>query len=187
MPIKILIADGYRILRESIRGMLELQENFQVVGEIADGRDAVEIVEHLKPDVIIIDVSKDVANGIETVRQLTDLVSDVRIVVLSTHEDEYGVREILGLNPDAYLSKESAFSELLHAVKMVRLGKKYLCTNISTILMKDYMRQLDPGATLQVSELSFRQKQVLQFVAEGKTTKDIAQTLGLSEYTVENQ
>ena len=186
MPLKILIADGHRILRESIRAILDLHENFQVVGEANDGREAVKRAEHLKPDVIVMDVSKNVPAGIETTRQLKDLVPDVKVVVLSVNDDELCVRKMLSLNPDAYLSKECALAELLHALELVGRGKKYLCARISTILMKDYMRQLNSGETPHAFGLSFRQRQVLQLVAEGKTTKDISRALDLSEYTVEN-
>ncbi|MBI4774028.1 MAG: response regulator transcription factor [Deltaproteobacteria bacterium] len=186
MPLRILLADGCRILRESLRGMLELQENYQVVGELTDSRAALQTLAYLKPDIVLMDISKDVSDGIEAVRQLTHFAMDVKIIVLSPHDDELCAREILSLDPDAYLSTESGLAELLHAIEMVSRGKKYLCTNISTILMNDYIRQLNPEEALRSFGLSFRQKQVLQLVAEGKTTKDISRTLDISEYTVEN-
>ena len=166
--------------------MLELHDNFQVVGEITDRRDVIETAEHLRPDVIVLDISRDVPEGIETLRELTECVPDVKVVVLSTHEDELSVIEILSLNPHAYLSKDCALTELLHAIEVVSFGKRYLCGNISAILMKNYMRQLNQRDSMRALELSLRQKQVLQLVAEGKTTKDISRTLDLSEYTVEN-
>ena len=186
MSLKILIADGHRILRESIRGMLELHDGFEVVGDVEDCGIAVNMARHLKPDIIVVDVSKNELNGIQTIHQIKAFIPEVRIVFLDVLTDERCVRRMLRLNPDAYLLKDCAFEELLNAIEVVSRGEKYLCVGVSTFLIDDYVRQLSTGEMLRTSGLTSRQKEVLQLVTEGRTTKGISETLDLSEHTVEN-
>ena len=186
MSLRILIADGHRILRESIRGMLELHDGFEVVGDVEDCGTAVDMVRHLKPDIVVVDVSKNELMGIQSARQIKAFIPEIRFVFLDVLTNERRVRKMLRLNPDAYLSKDCAFEELLRAIEVVSRGEKYLCVGVSSFLIQDYVRQLNTGEILQTSGLTSRQREILRLVTEGRTTKGISETLDLSEHTVEN-
>jgi DNA-binding NarL/FixJ family response regulator len=153
----------------------------EIVGEAGNGREAVELAEKLKPDVVVMDVAMPELNGIEATRRLIELSPRTRVLALSMHKDAVYVREILRAGARGYLLKDSADADLLAAVRAVAKGEGYLSPAVSDAVLSDYRRHVtDP-----IDLLTSREREVLQLIAEGKTNKEIATSLTLSVYTVE--
>lgn len=184
--VRIVLADDHTVIRAGLRRILEANPEFSVVGEASNGREAVALVEALKPDVIVMDVGMPVLNGNEAAAQIHDRLPSTAIVMLSMHSDETYVLRALRSGARAYLLKDAAESDLLQAIQAVMDGKSYFSPAVSKVLLQDYMRKLQrTGAEDSYDLLSLREREVLQLVAEGKSTKEVAGLLNLSEYTVE--
>jgi DNA-binding NarL/FixJ family response regulator len=173
-------------MRNGLRLLLERQPNLQVVGEAADGRQAVALSESANPDVVIMDIGMPNLNGIEAARQIVTHNPRTAIAILSMHSDESYVIRALKAGARAYLLKDSAEADLLAAVRALSEGKSFFSPAISRILVEDYMRQLErQGAEDTYELLTNREREILQLLAEGKTNKEVAAMLNLSLYTVE--
>jgi two-component system, NarL family, response regulator NreC len=184
--VRILIADDHPFMRTGLRHVLEEHPEFCIVGEAADGREAVSIVEKENPDVAILDVAMPNLNGIEAARQICDSAPGVAIIVLSMHSDEAYILRALKAGARAYLLKQSAEADLIAAVKAVSQGKSFFSPAVSQMLLEDYMRQIrDRDVEDSYDLLTPREREILQMIAEGKSNKDIANRLNLSLYTVE--
>lgn len=184
--VRIVLADDHTVIRAGLRRILEANPEFSVVGEASNGREAVALVEALKPDVIVMDVGMPVLNGNEAAAQIHDRLPSTAIVMLSMHSDETYVLRALRSGARAYLLKDAAESDLLQAIQAVMDGKSYFSPAVSKVLLQDYMRKLQrTGAEDSYDLLSLREREVLQLVAAGKSTKEVAGLLNLSEYTVE--
>lgn len=184
--IRILLADDHTVIRSGLRVLLERQSEFRVVAEAADGRQAVDLVERERPDVVIMDLAMPNLNGIEAARQISARHPKVAVVVLSMHSDESYVLRALKAGARAYLLKDAAEHELIHAVHAVHAGKSFFSPQISGMLQEDYVRQLKHrGVEDTYDLLTPREREVLQLLAEGKSNKDVANGLNLSLYTVE--
>ena len=185
-PVRILLADDHTVIRQGLRLLLEREPSFQVVGEAADGRQAVALAEQLRPDVLVLDLAMPNLNGIEAARQIAGRVPSTAIVVLSMHADESYLLQALKAGARAYLLKDSADSDLIAAVRAVRDGKGFFSPAISRLLADDYVRHLqERGAHDSYELLTPREREILQLLAEGKSNKDVAAILNLSTYTVE--
>jgi DNA-binding NarL/FixJ family response regulator len=179
--IRILLADDHVLVRQGFRMILSAQPDMEIVGEAGNGREAVELAEKLKPDIVIMDVAMPELNGIEATRRLTASTPRIRVLALSMHKDSVYVREILRSGARGYLLKDSADADLLTAVRAVAKGDGYLSPAVSDAVLTDYRRHVtDP-----IDLLTSREREVLQMIAEGKTNKEIAVALNLSVYTVE--
>ncbi len=184
--VRILVADDHPFLRTGLRRVLEEHAEFRVIGEAADGREAVRMAQQEKPDVAILDIGMPNLNGIEAARQISDSVPGASIVVLSMHSDEAYVLRALKAGARAYILKESAEADLVAAVKAVSQGKAFFSPAVSQMLLNDYMRQLRERDIEDTYDLlTPREREVLQLIAEGKSNKEIANALNLSVYTVE--
>jgi two-component system response regulator NreC len=185
-PVRILLADDHTVMRNGLRLLLERQPHLQVVGEAADGRQAVAISESANPDVVIMDIGMPNLNGIEATRQIVNRNPRTAIAILSMHSDESYVIRALKAGARAYLLKDSAEADLLAAVRALTEGKSFFSPAISKILVEDYMRQLESrGAEDTYELLTKREREILQLLAEGRTNKEVANMLNLSLYTVE--
>ena len=185
-PVRILLADDHTVMRSGLRLLLERQPNLKVVGEAADGRQAVALSESANPDVVIMDIGMPNLNGIEAARQIVSRSPRTAIAILSMHSDESYVIRALKAGARAYLLKDSAEADLLAAVRALTEGKSFFSPAISKILVEDYMRQLErQGAEDTYELLTNREREILQLLAEGKTNKEAATLLNLSLYTVE--
>jgi two-component system, NarL family, response regulator NreC len=185
-PVRILLADDHIVMRNGLRLLLERQPHLQVVGEAADGRQAVAISESASPDVVIMDIGMPNLNGIEATRQIVNRNPRTAIAILSMHSDESYVIRALKAGARAYLLKDSAEADLLAAVRALTEGKSFFSPAISKILVEDYMRQLESrGAEDTYELLTNREREILQLLAEGRTNKEVANMLNLSLYTVE--
>jgi two-component system response regulator NreC len=184
--IRIILADDHAVMRRGLRLVLEQQKDFQVVGEASDGREAVNLVESLKPDVAVLDITMPNLNGIEAARQISAKQLRVAVVILSMHADEGYVLRALKAGARGYLLKESPEADFINAVRMVNEGKAFFSPAVSRLLVEDYVRQLqDKDIEDSYDLLTTREREMLQLIAEGKSNKDIANMLNLSLYTVE--
>jgi two-component system response regulator NreC len=184
-PVRIVLADDHTVMRNGLRLLLERQPNLKVVGEAADGRQAVALSESANPDVVIMDIGMPNLNGIEAARQIVTHNPRTAIAILSMHSDESYVIRALKAGARAYLLKDSAEADLLAAVRALSEGKSFFSPAISRILVEDYMRQLErQGAEDTYELLTNREREILQLLAEGRTNKEVAAMLNLSLYTV---
>jgi two-component system response regulator NreC len=180
-PVRILLADDHTVMRNGLRLLLERQPHLQVVGEAADGRQAVALSESANPDVVIMDIGMPNLNGIEATRQIVNRNPRTAIAILSMHSDESYVIRALKAGARAYLLKDSAEADLLAAVRALTEGKSFFSPAISKILVEDYMRQLESrGAEDTYELLTNREREILQLLAEGRTNKEVANMLNLS-------
>jgi DNA-binding NarL/FixJ family response regulator len=185
MITRILLADDHRILRQGLRSLLSAQPDFEIIAEAEDGRMAVELTESLNPHVVVMDIGMPDLNGIEATRQIMDRVPSVRVIALSAYADRRLISEILKAGASGYLLKDAAFEELSEAIRTAAAKKVYLSPRIAAELVEDYVRMSkDPGPSV-FELLSPREREVLQLIAEGHSTKEIARVLKVSVKTVE--
>ena len=186
MKLRVLLADDHTLIRAGLRLVVDAQPDLIVVGDANDGREAVAVAERLKPDVAVIDIGMPSLNGIEACRQIRAALPDTQVVMLSMHSDEGYVLRALKAGAKAYLLKDSAEADLARAIRAAAAGKSFFSPAVGKVLLEDYMRKLQrTGAEDSYELLSPREREILQLVAEGKSSKDIANLLNLSVYTVE--
>jgi DNA-binding NarL/FixJ family response regulator len=186
MPTKVLLADDHAIIRQGLCAILEKYPDFTVVGQAEDGLQAMELVEKSKPDIVIMDISMPHLNGIDATRKITSGRSGVKVIILSMHSGQRFIEEVLKAGASAYLLKECLFDELYEAIAAVIKGGTYLSKKIETVVFKDYIKRLSPGYQQQETSLTPREREVLQLLAEGKSTKQIALRLHVSGKTIES-
>jgi DNA-binding NarL/FixJ family response regulator len=186
MNIKILLADDHKIMRDGLRAMLDKETGLEVVGEADNGRSALSLARDLKPDVVIMDIAMPDLNGIEATRELAGELIDTKVIALSMHTDRRFVFEMLRAGASGYLLKSSAFEELATAIKLVMSNRTFLSSNILDTVVKDYVNQRTKSNSPAYSRLSDRERQVLQLIAEGNSTKEISFLLNVSTKTVES-
>jgi DNA-binding NarL/FixJ family response regulator len=184
--IRVLLADDHTVMRAGLRLLLERQSDLSVVGETADGHQAVAMAEAQKPDVVVMDIAMPRLNGIEAARQIISKHSKTAVVILSMHSDESYVMRALKAGARAYLLKDSAEADLIHAIRAVSQGKSFFSPAVSKMLLEDYVHQLQRRGEDDTYELlTTREREILQLIAEGKANKEVAEFLNLSLYTVE--
>ena len=183
---RILLADDHQLMRSGLRLVIEQQPDLTIVGEAADGREAVALAKSVRPDVAVMDISMPNLNGIEAAHQIIQSQPDIAVIVLSMHTDESYVLRALKAGAKGYLLKDSAEADLIAAVRAVAHGKSFFSPAVSKVLLDDYMRKLKrSGAEDAYDLLTPREREILQLVAEGKSNKEVANLLNLSVYTVE--
>ncbi len=185
MSIKILLADDHQIIRQGLRSLLEKQSDMEVIGEAQQGREAVAMTRQLSPQIVIMDVSMPDLNGMEAAKQILNETPDVKIIALSMHSDSLFVTEMLKSGASGYLLKDCAFEELVQAIRIVISGKTYLSPSISGVVVSDYVHRLSKTGNDNLEVLTAREREVLQLIAEGKSTKQVALKLHISAKTVE--
>ncbi len=185
MTTAILLADDHCIMREGLRSMLEAQPGFQVVAEADNGRMAVQLASERRPDVVIMDISMPDLNGIEATRQILAATPLVHVIALSIHSDRRFVLQMFKAGAAGYLLKNCAFEELTRAIRIVIEGQTYVSPAIAGIMVTEANRGSAPEVP-SVRALSRREREVLQLMAEGRTTKEVAARLRVSAKTVES-
>jgi two-component system, NarL family, response regulator NreC len=185
-PVRIVLADDHTLMRNGLRLVLERQDDFSIVGEASDGREAIEIVGREKPDIVIMDISMPLLNGIEAARRITAEHPKAGVLILSMHSDESYILKALKAGTRGYLLKDSAEADLIQAVRAVHGGKAFFSPAVSKVLADDYVRQIrQQGAEDPYDVLTARERELIQLVAELKSTKEIAHILGVSSHTVD--
>jgi len=179
--IRILLADDHAVVRQGFKMILAEQSDMEIVGEAGNGRQAIELAEQLRPDVVVMDVAMPELNGIEATRRLGSSTPHTRVLALSMHKDSVYVREILRAGARGYLLKDSMAADLVSAVRAIASGEGYISPAVSNAVLDDYRRHV----TNPIDLLTSREREVLQMLAEGKTNKEIAGVLNLSVYTVD--
>ena len=189
--IRVLLADDHTLVRAGIRALLEEVANLQVVAEAGDGQEALRLIQGHKPDIVLMDIAMPGLNGLEATARVKKEASNVGVIILSMHANEEYILRALQAGATGYLLKDSAAEELELAVKAVTRGETYLSPGVSTHVIS-YMRRVNERegekpetATHPLHDLTSRQREILQLIAEGKTTKEIAALLYLSVKTVE--
>ena len=183
---RIVLADDHTLMRAGLRALLEREPDLVVVGEAEDGRQTIDLVASLQPDVLVLDIAMPNLNGIEAARQIVAKHPGIAVVILSMHSDESYVLRALKAGVRAYLLKDSAESDLIRAIRAVRAGKAFFSPDVGKTLLEDYVHQLQQrGEEDSYELLTSREREILQLLAEGKSNKDVASLLNLSPYTVE--
>jgi len=185
MALRILLADDHKIVRDGLRSLLEKQQGMEVVGEAENGRRALELAHQKKPDVVIMDVSMPDLNGIEATRQMLADQPGVRVIGLSMHSDRRLVAGMLQAGAFGFLLKDCAFDELARAINAVMSNQPYLSPRIAGTVIQDYVRRMTPSESSTADALTKREREVLQLLAEGWSTKKIGSHLHVSVKTVE--
>ena len=185
MGIRIMLADDHRMFREGLRHMLQNYKDFEIVGEADDGRTAVDVALHLSPDIILMDVHMPGLNGFEATRQIISKRPQIKIIGLSMYSARQFVTEMLVAGVKGYLLKEAAVDELIQCIRTVAKGDIYLSPKIATGVVEEFTRGLARDRSPVFSTLTNREREVLQLMAEGKSTKEIAFSLEISVKTVE--
>jgi two-component system response regulator NreC len=183
--IRILLADDHRIVRQGLRILLEAEPDMEVIGEADNGRKVLKLAEELIPDVIIMDLSMPELNGIEATRQILSGAPEVKVVALSMHSDSLFVLNMIKAGASGYLLKDCALEELVKAIRTVVSHKTYLSPGVSDIVIRDFVTGWQTTNDSAFSVLSAREREVLQLMAEGRTTNQIADGLCVSVKTVE--
>ncbi len=180
MTTRILLADDHKIIREGLRDLIEGEPGMEVVGEAGDGQEAVDRALELSPDVIVMDVTMPRMSGIDATKEILSQKPETKIVALSIHSERHFIASMLAAGASAYLPKDSAFKQLVHAINASAAGNVYLSPDIAQDVMHDYLKSLTKSPIL-----TDRQREVLKLVSEGMSARDIAEKLDLSVKTVE--
>jgi DNA-binding NarL/FixJ family response regulator len=185
MSIKIILADDHAVLRHGLSKCFQNEKDMEVIAQAKDGRSTVELVKELSPDVVIMDIGMPDLNGIEATRQIVQDYPKVKVIGLSMHSSKNFIIEMFRAGAVGYLLKDCEFDELLKAIRIVVDNKTYISPAISDVVVENYMRKYPEGGDSAFTILSKREREVLQLLTEGKTTKQIAKRLHISSKTVE--
>jgi DNA-binding NarL/FixJ family response regulator len=181
---RVLLADDHALVRAGIRSLLEKISGIEVVGEASNGREALELIKTQLPDLVLMDIAMRDLGGLETLPRITKNFAGVKVVILSAHSNEEYVIRALRSGAAGYMLKDAATMELELAISAVAQGQTYLSPSISRTVIDSYLERVG-SASSPIEQLTSRQREVLQLIAEGKNTKEIAATLGISVKTVE--
>jgi len=186
--VRILVADDHEIVRQGLRALLEAQPGWQVVAEAIDGREALDKAKRLRPDVVVLDVSMPNLNGLEATRQIRKALPETEVLILTMHDSEQLVREVLEAGARGYVLKSDAGRELVTAVESVRNCKPYFTSRVSEIVLDGYLHggeRSDAFNAPRTVRLSPREREIVQLLAEGKSNKEVAVALHISVKTAE--
>jgi DNA-binding NarL/FixJ family response regulator len=183
MTIRVLLADDHAVVRDGLRLLLEAEDDIVVAGSAADGRQAVDLAHALRPDVAVVDIAMPEANGIDATREIRETCPETRVLILSMHSGTEEVRLALRAGACGYVLKKSAGAEVVAAVRALHAGEGYLSAGIAGTVIEDYAHHTSPGTPLDA--LTTRERQVLQLVAEGNSSEQVARALFLSRKTVD--
>ncbi len=185
--LRIMVADDHEVVRKGLVALLQAQPDWQVCGEAGDGREAVEKAIQLKPDILILDIGMPSLNGLEATRQILKTIPNARVLILTLHDSDQVVREVLNAGARGFLLKSDAARDLVAAVEALRHDKTYFTSKVAAMVLEGYLKGGTPGAVITPgrNRLTPREREIVQLLAEGKSTKEVAVALGLSVKTAE--
>ena len=188
-PFRILLADDHEVVRAGLRALLEEQQGWEVVAEAVDGREAVEKATKLKPDALVIDIAMPSLNGLEAVRQIVKAVPHCRVLVLTMYDSDPLIQQVLQAGARGYLLKSDAGRDLVSAIDALRRNKTFFTPKVSQMVLEGYLdkspKEKEPEGEAESLRLTSRQREIVQLLAEGKSSKEVAAVLGLSVKTAE--
>lgn len=182
---RILIADDHEVARRGIRALIESHPGWEVCAEASDGRDAVRLAAQLKPDVVLLDIGMPSLNGLDATRQILTAAPETRVLILTMHDSDQVVREVLAAGARGFLLKSDAGRDLVTAVEALQHKRTFFTTKVAQLVLEGYLHPTLSLDKLGRSVLTPREREVIQLLAEGKTTKEVATTLNLSVKTAE--
>ena len=183
--LRILVADDHEVARKGVRALLEAHPGWEVCGEAADGREAVSSASRLKPDLVLLDIGMPGLNGLDATRQIIASAPQTRVLILTMHDSEQVVREVLAAGALGFLLKSDAGRDLVAAVEALQHRRTFFTTKVAQLVLEGYLRPVTDDDRLYRAVLTPREREVIQLLAEGKTTKEVATTLNLSVKTAE--
>jgi DNA-binding NarL/FixJ family response regulator len=185
--LRLVVADDHEVVRKGLRAVLEARPGWEVAAEAKDGKEAVQKVKELRPDVTVLDISMPVLNGLEATRQIMRDDAKAKILILTMHESDPLIQEVLNAGARGYLLKSDAGRDLLTAVEALRSNKTYFTSRVAKMVLDGFLnkKSAPQDAELHLGPLTSRQREILQLLAEGKSSKEVAVTLGLSVKTAE--
>jgi DNA-binding NarL/FixJ family response regulator len=181
MPVRILLVDDHVLVRQGLKGLLE-REGFAVVGEASDGQEGLQLMESARPDIVVMDISMPTINGLSAAREIQKKFPKTKTILLTQHDEKQYVTEAMEAGVKGYVLKNQAGNDLLQALRQVSRGQVYLSPGVAQAVVESYQSHGGKSGT----QLTVRERQVLQLIAEGKSTKDIAAVLGISVKTAES-
>jgi DNA-binding NarL/FixJ family response regulator len=185
MSLRILVVDDHAVVRRGVRSLLESHDGWEVCGEATNGRDAVEQSRRLRPDVVVMDLSLPELNGLDATRQILKSAPGIEVLVLTMHHSEALARDVLQAGARGYVMKSDADENLIAAVDSLRQHKPFLTSTVTGFVLDDYVRRGDAQADLAQVTVTSREREIIQLVAEGRSNKEAASTLGISVKTIE--
>lgn len=184
--IRVLLVDDHAILREGIKALLEKQDNIEVVAEAADGREAISRVAQFRPDVVVLDISMPMMDGLESTRQMKRDNPDIKVLVLTMHDNEEYFFQLLRAGASGYVTKKSVSRELVSAIEAVYRGESFFCPSMAKFLLSDFLRLDKAVENTSQEELTPREREIVKLIAEGYTNQQIADLLHRSVKTIES-
>jgi DNA-binding NarL/FixJ family response regulator len=185
--MRVVVADDHALVRSGLRVLLERNQEFEVVGEASDGVEVLKVVDKNRPDILLLDLGMPHLNGIDTAQRLHETVPDLKVIIVSMHSDEAYVLRALKAGVRGYVLKQSSETDVVEALRAVQAGHAYFSPEVSKLLADDFVRDLKSrNITDPYDTLTFREKEVMQLLAEGKSNKDIASALDVSLSTIES-
>lgn len=185
MTIKIILADDHNVLREGLKSLLNQQQDFEVIGEADNGRDAVRLTKKLEPDIVVLDIGMPNMNGIQATQHIVAEVPDTKVLALSMHSDHQFVVKMLQAGASGYMLKDCAYEELISAVRDITAGKFYLSKDVTGVVINNYINMIQAVDAVSHPTLTSRERETLQLIAEGKSTAETANLLNVSPKTIE--
>jgi DNA-binding NarL/FixJ family response regulator len=185
IPLRILIVDDHAVVRRGVRSLLESEEGFEITGEATTGREAVDMARRLQPDVVVMDLSLPELNGLDATLQILKDSPRSEILVLTMHHSEELARDVLQAGARGYVLKSDADHSLIAAVKSLREHKPFLSSKVTEFVLDDYLRRTDALDEMAHEAVTAREREIIQLLAEGKSNKEAASTLGISVKTIE--
>jgi DNA-binding NarL/FixJ family response regulator len=182
--LRLLVADDHEIVRKGLRTILEAQPGWKVVGETSEGRQTVAMVKELKPDVVVLDISMPSLNGLEATRQILKERPETKVLILTMHQADPLIREVLEAGAKGYLLKSDASRDLVSAVEAVRRNKTFFTSYVTQVMLDSYLEG-DKNREFTSDRLTSREREIIQLLAEGKSSKETAVALGISTKTAE--